>query len=90
MIKRGERTKTSAYDDAMICPNCGSQLTYIDGMLKCTSCEYQLMFNEIDYSQIYSRLCVMCGNSLAENELQICQRCKDKIVDNWNNISKEN
>ena len=33
---------------------------------------------------------MMCGNGLAENELQICQCCKDKIADNWNNISKEN
>lgn len=76
--------------DAMHCPNCRSLLTYINGVYKCTSCEYEILINEIDYSKHYSRLCMMCGNSLAENELQICQHCKDKIVDNWNNISKEN
>ena len=76
--------------DAMHCPNCSSLLTYINGVYKCNSCEYEILINEIDYSKYYSRLCMMCGNSLAENELQICQRCKDKIVYNWNNISKEN
>ena len=90
MIKRGERAKTKTYDETMLCPNCSSQLTYVDGIYKCASCKYQLMINEIDYSKCYSRLCVMCGNGLTENEIQICQCCKDKIVDNWNNISKEN
>ena len=87
MIKRGERAKAQVYDEATLCPNCGSILTYVDGMWKCTSCEYQLMINEIDYSKCYSRLCMICGNNLVENELQICQKCKDKISDLW---KKEN
>lgn len=74
--------------DAMHCPNCSNLLTHINGVYKCTSCEYQLMINEIDYSKHYSRLCMICGNSLSENELQICQCCKDKLVSNWNNIIK--
>ena len=87
MIKLGERVKAKIYDDAILCPNCGSTLTYVDGVYKCTSCEYELMINEIDYTKCYSHLCMICGNNLAENELQICQKCKDKILDLW---KKEN
>lgn len=90
MIERGDRAKAKTYDDAILCPNCGSQLIYVDGVHKCTSCEYEVLINEIDYSKHYGRLCTMCGSGLAENEIQICQCCKDKIADNWNNISKEN
>lgn len=82
MIKRGLRAKDKIYDDAILCPNCGSLLTFVDGIRKCTNCDYQLIVNEIDYTHRSSNLCMICGGALNQNELQICEQCKNKIKKN--------
>ena len=73
------------YDNIKLCPNCGSKLTYVNGIYKCTSCEYRVMINEIDYSKCCSRLCTVCGQCLTEDDLQVCQKCKEKMLNNWRN-----
>ena len=76
-------SQSKSIDNNTACPNCGSPLTFTNGTRKCTSCEYQLEVKEIDYSRCSGRLCMICGKHLIEDELQICQSCKDKIANNW-------
>lgn len=86
MIERGKRVDINPIDDDITCPNCGNPLTCTNSIHKCTSCEYQIEITEIDYSQCRSRICMICGNALTEDELQICQECKNKMLNNWRNV----
>lgn len=85
MIERG---KVNLYYDAITCPNCGSPLTYVDGIRKCTACDYQLAVNEINYTQRIGNICMICCCPLTQNELQICQKCKAKIKSTWGENKK--
>lgn len=67
----------------MTCPSCGNPLTCNNGVHKCTSCDYQVAVTEIDYSLSYNRLCMLCGKGLIEDELQMCRKCKEKMLNNW-------
>lgn len=85
MIKGGQQKESKPINDAMTCPSCGSPLTCSNGVHKCTSCDYQVAVIEIDYSLSYNHLCMICGKCLTEDELQICQKCKEKMLNNWRN-----
>lgn len=76
-------------EDIIICPNCGNKLTYIDGVQKCTSCEYELSVSEINYSRQHSNLCMICGGILNKDELQICTKCKELIMKNQQRVKGE-
>lgn len=75
--------------DIIICPNCGNKLTYIDGIQKCTFCEYELSVSEINYSRQHSNLCMICSSLLNEDELQICAKCKELMIKNQQRVKEE-
>lgn len=64
----------------MKCPNCEKTLIIENGIYKCESCEYKCEINMVDYALRSNRTCMICGSSLKEKDLKLCEECKNKIL----------